>query len=281
VKTTKRREVIGIKYLSRRVASWIEYARALGLVLIVLLSTVSAAAWAADDAAQAPEEPSALSEGKRMLRSVEEDFFLGRSSIADLRRRLDRSAEIFGGIEVPCEREFWTARVSFFHAMIDEFEEQWKRAERRFEETEALASQYVGCRSSSEGLRLLADTYSRLTKYRGIGYKAKKGPQVKTLSESAIEIDSTNSRAYLTLALYHLHAPGIAGGSVKKALAMLHEIVDMEGLEPLDRYSVLLWLAIAHHLNDDEPASRRYLDLALDMYPRNPWVNSLLDDYGL
>jgi hypothetical protein len=250
------------------------------LLLTAVLLGGAAASWAADGP-DAEALPVSLEEGQRLLRSVEEDFFLGRSNIADLRRRLDRSAQIFGGISVPCEREFWSARTSFFHAMIDEFEEQWKSAERRFEETEELASQYVGCRSSSEGLRLLADTYSRLTKYRGIGYKAKKGPQVKTLSESAIEIDGTNSRAYLTLALYHLHAPGIAGGSVKKSLTLLHLIEEMEDLEPLDRYSVLLWLAIAHHQNKDQDASGRYLDLALDMYPRNPWVDSLLADYGL
>ena len=244
-------------------------------LLLVVLSPLSSAPTDADAGV------STLEEGQRLLGSVEEDFFLGRSTLSDLRRRLERSAEAFRGVEDPCERDFWLARTAFFEAMVDEFDEEWKSAERSFEESEDLTSRFLGCRSTSEGYRLLADVYSRLTKYRGIGYKAKKGPKVKTLSESAIEIDRNNSRAYLTLALYYLHAPGIAGGSVKKSLEILQDIEEMADLEPLDRYSVLLWLAIAHHSNEDENESRRYLDLAFAMYPRNRWVESLLQDYGI
>ena len=150
-----------------------------------------------------------------------------------------------------------------------------------------LASRLLECSASdpestaSEAHRLLADTYSRLTKFRGFGYKVKNGPKIRSLSESAIRLDGSNSKAYLTLALYYLHAPGAAGGSAEKTIRILREIEGKGDLPPPERYSILLWLAIAHSENNEPSDAEDYLQRAFQMYPKNGWVESLLRDYGL
>lgn len=236
---------------------------------------------------EAFDPSSSAARGVSLLTSAEEDFFVGEPSMADLRRRLDHSRRAFQEFRNSCEREYWTARALFFEAMIDEYNGQRGSAEARYLQTEELASRFLECSasasesSSSEARRLLADTYSRLTKYRGLGFKVKNGRKIKSLSESAIRLDDTNSKAYLTLALYYLHAPGAAGGSAEKSIRILREIEEKAELPAPERYSILLWLAIAYSENDESTAAEEYLQRAFRMYPKNGWVESLLRDYGL
>jgi hypothetical protein len=85
----------------------------------------------------------------------------------------------------------------------------------------------------------------------------------------------------LTLALYYLHAPGVAGGSADKSIQILRNLEGTADLAPPERFSVLLWLAIAHSENSESAAAERYLQSAFRLYPKNDWVTSLLGDYGL
>ena len=97
----------------------------------------------------------------------------------------------------------------------------------------------------SEGYRLLADVEGQLVSYRNLYYKAKFGPGIKDFLVKAIELDSGNEKAYISLGMYYRDAPLIAGGNPKKSESILKKMIDITHSDQIDLFSLYLWIDTA------------------------------------
>jgi tetratricopeptide (TPR) repeat protein len=241
------------------------------LVCIALFAAIGISSVPADD----------LREGKILLDRATEGLFNQTLPSAMLRELLDRSFQVFGAIQKPCDRDYWQAQVAYLYGFVEQGEERSKEAERRFTEGYELAESALSCSEFSDGYRLLADTQAQLLMFNGMLYKMNFGPKVRELAEKALELDPDNTKAWLTLALYYKNAPAIAGGNEKTALEILHEIEKRSVLEPLDRFSVNMWLGISYAENKNGLLARKYISQAQEIFPGNTWLEEILTEHSL
>jgi tetratricopeptide (TPR) repeat protein len=240
-------------------------------VLLGLFVMISAAALSAED----------LQNGKVLLERATVGLFNESLSRSELRGLLDRSLETFSRLEDQCERDYWQAQVFYLYGFVEQGAGRSKEAERRFTRGFELAEKSMSRGEFSDGYRLLADTQAQLLMYNGMLYKMQYGPTVREYAEKALELDPGNIKAKLNLALYYKNAPAIAGGSEKTAREILHEVERAKGLEPLDEFSVNVWLGISYAEGKNATVARRYIDQAQEIFPGNTWLREIISEHSL
>jgi tetratricopeptide (TPR) repeat protein len=228
-----------------------------------------------------PLSADGLQDGKILLQRATEGLFNETLPRSTLRELLDRSLESFAQVDNSCERDYWRARASYLYGFVVQGEGRLKEAERRFTQGFELAENALSCGEFSDGYRLLADTQAQLLMYNGMLYKMQYGPTVREYAEKALELDPGNIKAKLNLALYFKNAPAIAGGSEKTAREILHEIERAVGLEPLDRFSVNVWLGISYAESKNASTARKYIDQAQEIFPGNTWLREIITEHSL
>jgi tetratricopeptide (TPR) repeat protein len=209
-----------------------------------------------------------------------EDFLQG-ADIDGLVSTLKRLNISFNQISDPAERYTDMAQLKFNLGLLEETKNNTDCALRYFEESRQYAEQALSHRASSAAYRILADAYTQQMKYRGLSFQIANGGKIKEYAESALDLDPDNAKAWLTLALYFFHAPPLAGGSVEKSIDILHRLESDTGLHPLNRYGILIWLAIGYQYREDSRTAMRYLEEAFRLYPRNRWIDTLLRSHNL
>jgi hypothetical protein len=216
-----------------------------------------------------------------ILNTAVEHFLQGSRDIQSIRQELFLKKEEFESIQDAQMRNYLIGQLHFILAILDEGEKQDARAVENFEKSLEHAELAMMGEPFSDGYRLLADTYTHLMKHRGVVFQLSNGMKIRHYAELAIEMDSGNDKARISLALFLFNAPVIAGGDPRKSIEMLNEIDDKQDLHPIDRYSTFIWLAIGYSEEDNESLSQYYLTKALEMYPRNLWIDDLLKSHDL
>jgi tetratricopeptide (TPR) repeat protein len=222
-----------------------------------------------------------LQDGKILLERATVGLFNESLSRATLRELLDGSLAAFAGMSDPCDRDYWRARASYLYGFVAQGDGRSKEAERRFTEGLEFAESSLSCGEFSDGFRLLADIQAQLLMYNRMLYKMQYGPVVREYAEKALELDPGNIKAKLNLALFYKNAPAIAGGSEKTARVMLHQIEGTSGLEPLDRFSVNVWLGISYAESKNPSTAREYIDRAQEIFPGNTWLQEIITEHSL
>jgi tetratricopeptide (TPR) repeat protein len=228
-----------------------------------------------------PLSADGLQDGKNLLERATVGLFNESLSRPELRELLDRSLEAFNRVQQDCERDYWQARVAYLYGFVEQGDDRSKEAERRFIQGFEFAQNALSCGDFSDGYRLLADTQAQLLMYHGMLYKMQYGPTVREYAEKALELDPGNIKARLNLALYFKNAPAIAGGSEQTAREILHEIERTTELEPLDRFSVNVWLGISYAESKNASTARRYIDQAQEIFPGNTWLQEIITEHSL
>jgi len=213
--------------------------------------------------------------GQEALERATDAFFDQSLQAEELRRLLEAGREAFAGLADPCLRDYWLARVEYLSGFVERGDRREKEAQRRFQAGLALAERASSCPGLADAPRLQADLIAQLIPARGALYAVSHGPRIRTLTERSLSLAPASAKARLTLALYFLNAPAIAGGSDAEALRLLHELEGREGLERPDRFGVLTWLGLAYRGRKDPERARLYLQRAQEVYPGNTWVREL------
>ena len=222
-----------------------------------------------------------LRDGKVLLERATVGLFNETLTRSEMRELLDGSFESFALVQDDCARDYWRARVAYLYGFVEQGEGRSKEAERKFSQGFELARSALSCGDFSDGYRLLADTQAQLLMYNGMLYKMQHGPMVREYAEKALELDPGNIKAKLNLALYYKNAPAIAGGSEKTAREMLHEVEQGGGLEPLDEFSVCVWLGISYAESKSATTARKYIDRAQKIFPGNTWLQEIMREHSL
>jgi hypothetical protein len=252
------------------------------IIIVVAMLTVQSAAIETVSAQQSNREVSYASLDEfAFLNSAVEHFLQGSRDIQSIREELSLKKEEFETIEDAQTRHFLIGQLYFILAILDEGEKNNNRAVENFEKSLERAELAVMEGPFSDGYRLLADTYTHLMKHRGVVFQLSHGMKIRHYAERALEIDSGNNKARISLALFLFNAPVIAGGDPEKSIEILNALKNSPDLHPIDRYSTFIWLAIGFSQEDNEYLSQYYLKRALEMYPRNLWIDDLLRSHDL
>jgi hypothetical protein len=247
----------------------------IGLLILIFTSTAIAA-----DNGKVDISYNSLSDFEIFNDSVEK-FLQGSAAISGIRRTLAEKLREFELIENPAVRNYLIGQLYFVLAILNEGEHNYSSAARNFEHSLHSAEQAVSAAPFSDGYRLIADAYTHLMKYKGMVYQVTHGMKIKQSAELALSMDQHNDKAKFALALFLFNAPSIAGGDRQKSIEMFETIRNSRNLHPIDRYSVLIWLAIGYNWEENPVLSTNALTSALEMYPRNIWIDDLLTSYNL
>jgi tetratricopeptide (TPR) repeat protein len=215
------------------------------------------------------------------LNRMMENFLRDSYRIETIRRQLESRRVDYLMIEDPRVRYYLLGRLQLILGNLDEAERNPSRAVMHFEESLASAERAVAAGPFSDGYRLAADAYSHIMRYKGITYRLAHGLKIKEYARKALAMDENNDKAKLSLALYHLNAPAIAGGDRSESVRLLTSVLRSGESHPLDRYGACIWLAIVSRRMGDHGSAGTYLDRAFELYPRNSWIDDLLEEYWL
>ncbi len=158
---------------------------------------------------------------------------------------LEESIPFFTGIEDKQLRYYWLARVAYLKGVVEKEQNNHKKAEENFSYSKELILKSLDIGDFSEGYRLLVDVEGQLILYGNLYYKTKFGPGIKDFIIKAINLDDSNEKAYISLALYYRDAPLIVGGSFEKSKDILKKMIDITHSDRIDLFSLYLWIDTA------------------------------------
>jgi uncharacterized membrane protein len=107
------------------------------------------------------------------------------------------------------------------------------------------------------------------------------GPKAYSSAEKAVELDSTNPRAWLVRGIVKLNTPSWFGGDKREALKSLHRSVELyeqrtthEWQDPEWGYlDALVWTGWSYEKNDRPEEARTWYLKALRFEPRADWIH--------
>ena len=158
---------------------------------------------------------------------------------------LEESIPLFMEIEDKQLSYYWIAKVAYLKGVVEKDRNYHEKAEENFSFSKELILKSLEIGDFSDGYRLIADVEGQLIYYGDLYYKTKFGPGIKKFITKAIELDSGNKKAYISLAMYYRDAPFIAGGSFKKSEVVLEKMIDATLSEQIDLFSLYLWIDTA------------------------------------
>lgn len=194
---------------------------------------------------QAQSDNSKYERGANLYFQAREMFVTQTPKISEVITILEESIPYFIGIENKQLKYYWLAKVVYLKGVVEKERSNHEKAEEDFSFSKKLISESLDIGDYSEGYRLLADVEGQLISYRNLYYKAKYGPGIKGFIIKAIELDSGNEKAYISLAMYYRDAPLIAGGNLKKCKTILEKMIDSTHSNRIDLFSLFLWIDTA------------------------------------
>jgi tetratricopeptide (TPR) repeat protein len=144
-------------------------------------------------------------------------------------------------------------------------------AEKKFTLSQDTVNKSLSIRETSDGLRLLDETYQQLMNFKGFFYQAAHGAQLKSIPDKAISLDPDNSRAYTDLSIFYLYSPAFAGGSTDEAQRLLNIALTKAGSDA-DRFLAYMWLGETFIVRKSKADAADAIGKARAIYPENAWA---------
>ena len=191
---------------------------------------------------QAQPDNSKYEMGESLYFQAKEMFIASIPELSEAVTLLEESIPYFTEVENKQLRYYWLAKVSYLKGVLEKERNNHEKAEEDFSFSKRMISESLDIGDFSDGYRLLADVEGQLISYRNLYYKTKHGPGIKGFLARAIELDSGNQKAYISLAMYYRDAPLIAGGSLKKSESVLKNMIDITCSDHIDLFSLYLWI---------------------------------------
>ena len=145
-----------------------------------------------------------------------------------------------------------------------------------YEDSMALAGEYLSGGRDARGVRLYAESLSQLSTLKTLGFLMANGTKITPLAEEAVELDPGEVKAHLLLASRYVYSPGIWGGNPDKGIAMLEDIAAMEGLDREDEHNIAVGIGFAHTMAGRWDEAAPFFRRALNIYPGNVYDAAML-----
>jgi len=122
---------------------------------------------------------------------------------------------------------------------------------------------------------MLAENISQSCVVRTTSYAIANGLKVEKYSKNALEIDSRNAAAQFMIAARWVYAPSPFHNH-NRGIEMLTAIPNGSNMEKDDMFNVYSSIGYAYIQKKDNAQARVWLSKALEIYPTNKYVQSLL-----
>ena len=155
------------------------------------------------------------------------------------------------------------------------YEERNNEAAARFDEGMAHAEKALDTNPSSEAWQMLAETLSYAITARSWFYALLNGTKVEEHSKKALTINSRNAAAQYMIAARWIFAPS-PFNNIEKGLELATAILTGGDMQKDDLFNVYHSIGYAHIQKKRFDQARPWLLLALEIYPTNKFVQSLL-----
>jgi len=183
--------------------------------------------------------------GENLYFQAKELFVEVAPKFSEALKMLEESIPLFTGVKDKQLRYYWLAKVAYLKGVVEKDRNHHEKAEENFSFSKKLIIKSLEIGDFSDGYRLRADVEGQLIFYRNLFYKTKFGPRIKNFIIKAIELDSGNKKAYISLAMYYRDAPLIAGGNPRKSESILKKMIDITNSDQIDLFSLYLWIDTA------------------------------------
>jgi len=137
------------------------------------------------------------------------------------------------------------SRVAYLEGIVEKEQNNPENAEENFISSKELILESLKREDFSDGYRLLADIEGQLISFGNLYYKTKFGPRIKGLIIKAIDLDVSNEKAYISMALYYRDAPQIVGGRLEKSKDIIKKMIEITHSDQIDLFSLFLWINTA------------------------------------
>jgi len=140
-----------------------------------------------------------------------------------------------------------------------------------------LAQESVDKKASPEGWQMMAENISQLCTVRSTAFVMANGTKVEKYSKNALGLDAGNTACQFMIAARWVYAPA-PFYNYKKGIQMLQDILTNydNRLYKDDRFNVYSSLGYVYKLQKKNDDAKTWFLKALDVYPDNKYVKSLL-----
>ena len=226
---------------------------------------------------QAQSDDSKYERGANLYFQAREMFITQTPKLSEVITILEESIPFFTEIENKQLRYYWLAKVAYLKGVAEKERSNHEKAEEDFSFGKKLILESLDIGDFSEGYRLLADVEGQLISYRDLYYKTKFGPRIRGFIVKAIELDSGNEKAYISLAMYYRDAPLIAGGNPKKSESILKKMIDITHSDQINLFSLYLWINTAWINSDYNQEKVRDCILLLSLFSNQTDINFMTE----
>ena len=193
------------------------------------------------------------------------DYILSRLESDALGAELNQIEIRVLSIQNQAEKAYWLARIAYQRAEFAERDKDEAKAEALFDKSQDLVEESLELAETSDAFRLLGDTYMRLMNYKGLLYQMANGMSMGKYSQKALDLDSTNVKAYTSKALLKIYSPAFAGGDIDKGLELLDYVI-ANGTES-ESYMGYYFKAVAYSRQEDYASALNSVRLGMERFP--------------
>ena len=167
------------------------------------------------------------------------------------------------------------SRCEYMMGRVYSFEERNNEAAARFDQGMAYAERALEIRPSSEAWQMLAENLSQGIAVRSATYAMANGLRVERYSRNALSLNSRNAAAQYMIASRWVYAPSPLN-NLRRGIEMMTAILTESDMEKDDLFNVYSAIGYAHIQQRRFADARSWLLRALEIYPTNKFVQSLL-----
>lgn len=241
-----------------------------GLVPLVLLALASTAVSAEGGGA------SLLWDEYEELR---DSVYNGSADAAGVQLLHNRAVEAARGIFSADVLPVALSRCDYMLGRFHSYAGDKEAAGRCYDSGAAFAEQALSVSDSAAANLMYGENISQNCSVKPVGYALKYGTKVGEIAERTLELDPSCGAAMYMLNARYVYAPR-PFNNYRKGIAAMKGILDESGvvLHKDDLFNVLSAIGYAHMQSGNREEAEAWLSRALEVYPGNGFVRSLLDE---
>jgi len=171
---------------------------------------------------------------------------------------------------------YQAARAHLYLSRCYDLDKRKDLAEKAIEKGIREAKQTVVLRAdSADAHSLLALLYEAKLQHGDMFTGMDIGPKAGDENKKGLALDPANAQVQLALGIQYVMAPPIGGGDVKKGIATLQKVLELDPKMDEAYY----WLAKAYRKQNDRENFKKSLDSALQLNPQNRMAQKELADW--
>jgi len=167
------------------------------------------------------------------------------------------------------------SRCEYMMGRAYAYEEKKEKARTHYDEGINYAERALKLRESAEAWVMLAENISQSCIVRPASYAMANGLKIERYAKNALETDSKNAAAQLLIAVRWVYAPS-PFNNYNRGIQMLSEIKNKSVMEKDDEFNLYLAIGYGYMQQKNNSQAILWLSRAVEIYPTNKYVQSLL-----